>query len=105
MDVFFNTLLNPFRQLKAKCAMAIDFDVNERYCARPETDIRQNRDFPCFDVNVTPLTASDSVLARQGKGELAVIVAGGFFRKEGGGSITGKTKRAGHKSTAKNEHP
>ena len=58
-----------------------------------------------YDVNVTPLTASDSVLARQRKGELAVIVAGGFFRKEGGGSITGKTKRAGHKSTGKNEHP
>ena len=81
---FFNTLLNPFRQLKAKCAMAIDFDVNERYCARPETDIRQNRDFPCFDVNVTPLTASDSVLARQGKGKLAVIVGAFFAKREAG---------------------
>ena len=64
--------------------MAIDLDVNERYCARTESDVRQNRDFPCFDVNVTPLTASDSVLPRQGNGELAIIVGAFFAKREAG---------------------
>ena len=67
--------------------MTIDFDVNERYCARPESDIRKNRHFPRFNVNVTPLTASNSVLAGQSKGDLAIIVGAFCANREGGREV------------------